>query len=339
MAVFLASAPLFAQSTGGISGIVLDGLGYVLPGTTITVSGDNLPNPRIATADATGKFVLNGLPVGLVTISIELAGFIYRKDQRLIDDVNIGVPFEQYEPVQALDPGLDLMPGTEDDQVMTVFNQSPDSLGQDRFSLTNPEGLEGDYTGLRLEARKLLERSWQMMASFSLGRSRGFLPGPGWESFEGSGFGTPLYDDPNTLINTKGRTFWDRDYVLRVSGSHADVLGFKLGGSFRIQNGQPLYRSIFLEKTLDGDALNQGIIEVLADPQGFDRHPRVLLIDARIERELDLGRYGRLGLIGDVFNLLNANTITELGQRGGTFGTVHEILAPRVFRIGLRYRF
>jgi hypothetical protein len=265
--------------------------------------------------------------------------FIYRKDQRLIDDVNPGVPFEQYEPVQALDPGLDLIPGTEDDQVMTVFNQSPESLGQDRFLLTNPEGFEGDYTGLRLEARRLLHRSWQMMASFSLGRSRGFLPGPGWESFEGSGFATPLYDNPNTLIHAHGKTFWDRNYVFRVSGSYADFVGFKLGGSFRLQGGQPLYRSILVDRSLGGESLNQGIIEVLADAQGFARHPRVLLIDARVEREFDLGRFGRLGLIGDVFNLLNANTVTEFGQRASTFGTVHEILAPRVLRIGLRYRF
>jgi hypothetical protein len=267
------------------------------------------------------------------------AHFIYRKDKRLIDDVNVGVPFEQYEEVVALDPGLDLVPGTTDDRPITVFNQSPESLGRDSFVLTNPEGLDGSYTGLMLEGRKRFANRWQMLASLTFSRSMGFLPGPGWEMNEGSGFATPLFANPNTLINAEGRTFWDRSYVFRVSGSYSDFYGFKLGGSLRAQTGQPLYRSINVAGGIDGTPLNQGVIEVLADSQGFMRHPRVFLMDIRAEREFALGKYGRLGLIGDVFNLTNANTVTEIAQRGRLFGVINKILSPRVIRIGVRYRF
>jgi hypothetical protein len=178
-----------------------------------------------------------------------------------------------------------------------------------------------------------------MLASLTLSKSTGYLPGPGWETYEGSGFATPLFANPNTLINAEGRTFWDRTYILRVSGSYDDLYGFKLGGSLRAQRGQPLYRSINVARTIDDIPLNQGPIEVLADPQGFSRHPRVLMIDLRVERELALGKFGRVGIVGDLFNLLNANTVTDIGQRGRLFGVINNILPPRVLRIGIRYRF
>jgi hypothetical protein len=267
------------------------------------------------------------------------AHFIYRRDKRLIDDINVGVPFEEYQEVVALDPGLDLVPGTPDDRPITVYNQSRESLGRDRFLLTNPEGLDASYVGLVLEGRKRFRDRWQMLASLTFGKSTGYLPGPGWETYEGSGFATPLFADPNTLINAEGRTFWDRSYVFRVSGSYDDFFGFKLGGSFRAQRGQPLYRSINVARSIDDVPLNQGLIEVLADPQGFMRHPRVLIVDFRVEKELALGKFGRLGIVGDIFNLANANTVTEIAQRGRLFGVINEILPPRVLRIGIRYRF
>jgi hypothetical protein len=267
------------------------------------------------------------------------AHLVYRKDRRLIDDVNVGVSFDQYEEVVALDPGLDLVPGTSDDRSITVYNQSPGSLGQDRFLLTNPNGLDASHVGLVLEGRKRLRERWQMLASLTLGESTGFLPGPGWESNEGSGLATPLFSNPNTLINAEGRTYWDRTYLFRLSGSYSDFYGFTLGGSFRAQRGQPLYRSISITAGIDGTPLNQGAIEVLADPQGFSRHPRVLLLDIRVERELSLGKIGRLAIIGDIFNMANANTVTEIAQRGRLFGVINTILPSRALRIGFRYRF
>jgi hypothetical protein len=42
----------------------------------------------------------------------------------------------------------------------------------------------------------------------------------------------------------------------------------------------------------------------------------------------------------DLFNTLNVNTITTLTTRNGsTFLQPTEIIAPRVFRLGVRYRF
>jgi hypothetical protein len=100
-----------------------------------------------------------------------------------------------------------------------------------------------------------------------------------------------------------------------------------------------MYRSILVSATLEGVPLNQGPVEILAEPQGAAIQPSVHLLDLRAEKTFLLGNAGRLDLLFDVFNSLNANTATEIASRRGAFGAIFEVLPPRVARIGVRYRF
>jgi hypothetical protein len=266
------------------------------------------------------------------------ATLLYRKDRKLIDDVNLGVPASAFQEGQALDPGRDLAIGTADDEVIPIFNQSPGTLGRDRFSLTNPEGLESRYRGIRIEAQKRAAR-WQVEASLSLSESEGYLPGPGLESRVGDSGATPLFNDPNSLTNAQGRTFWDRPRILRISGAWEWMWGIGFASAYRYQTGQPLYRSILVSSTLEGVPLEQGPVEVLAEPQGAAVQPSVHLLDVRVEKGFSLGNAGKLDLLFDLFNSFNANTATSISSRRGAFGAVLEVLPPRVARIGVRYRF
>jgi hypothetical protein len=266
------------------------------------------------------------------------AALFYRKDRKLIDDVNAGVPASAFQEGEALDPGRDLATGTADDGAVPIFNQSPETLGQDRFLLTNPGGLESRYRGLSIEADKRAPR-WQVKASFSLGESEGYLPGPGLESRAGDSAATPLFNDPNSLTNAHGRTFWDRPRILRVSGVCEWKWGLRFASTYRYQTGQPLYRSILVSATLEGIPLAQGPVEVLAEPQGAAVQPSVHLLDLRAEKGFSLGKAGSVDLVLDLFNSFNANTATSISSRRGAFGAILEILPPRVARIGVRYRF
>jgi len=266
------------------------------------------------------------------------ATLLYRKDRRLIDDVNVGVPGSAYQETEALDPGRDLAVGTSDDSVVPAFNQARETLGEDRFRLTNPEGLESRYRGIAIEADKRARR-WQVRAALSLSESEGYLPGPGFESQVGSPAATPLFNDPNSLTNARGRTFWDRPRILRVSGLYEWKWGMRFASAYRYQTGQPMYRSILVSATLEGVPLNQGPVEILAEPQGAAVQPPVHLLDVRAEKGFSVGRAGRLDLVFDLFNTFNANTATEVASRGGAFGAILEVLPPRVARIGVRYRF
>jgi hypothetical protein len=77
--VFLVSAalPALAQvQTGSILGAVTDSSGAVMPGVTITLSGDRLiGGPQNAVSDAAGAYRFDRLPPGTYTVKFELQGF------------------------------------------------------------------------------------------------------------------------------------------------------------------------------------------------------------------------------------------------------------------------
>ena len=75
-----------------------------------------------------------------------------RDDKNRIAAIDTGVPAQAFTPVSILDPGPDGIPGTFDDQRLTVYAQNPATLGQDRYLLTNPAGLRMFNSGLLAEA-------------------------------------------------------------------------------------------------------------------------------------------------------------------------------------------
>ena len=73
-ALFLA-IPLFAQTTGAISGRITDSTGAVLPGVTIQASGASVQGVRTATSDLAGLYRLPLLPPGDYLVYFSLDGF------------------------------------------------------------------------------------------------------------------------------------------------------------------------------------------------------------------------------------------------------------------------
>lgn len=85
LALFGTSTGLAQQQTGEIFGRVTDSSGAVLPGTTVTVTGPTLLQPRIATTSATGSYSVPELPIGRYSVSFELPGFrgVVREEIRI----------------------------------------------------------------------------------------------------------------------------------------------------------------------------------------------------------------------------------------------------------------
>jgi len=77
---------------------------------------------------------------------------LFRRDNKnRIAAIDTGVPPQAFTPVSILDPGPDGIPGTFDDQQLTVYAQNPATLGHDRYLLTNPAGLRMLDAGLLAE--------------------------------------------------------------------------------------------------------------------------------------------------------------------------------------------
>ncbi len=103
---------------------------------------------------------------------------LFRRDEKnRIAAIDTGVPDSAYQPSQILDPGPDALPGTFDDQTLTVYAQNPATLGKDQYLLTNPAGLRMLNEGMVAEARG----AWRWLqghASFMAVKSWG-LQNPG----------------------------------------------------------------------------------------------------------------------------------------------------------------
>ena len=70
------ASPLLAQrTTGGISGVVKDASGAVLPGATVSVSGENIVGSQTAHTNDEGFYRFLGLPPGEYQVSFALSGF------------------------------------------------------------------------------------------------------------------------------------------------------------------------------------------------------------------------------------------------------------------------
>src|SRR5262249_14372677 len=127
---------------------------------------------------------------------------IRRREDRLIETVNAGVPDASYRPTTFHDPGGDGIPGTVDDQDPRVDDQDPATLGMDRYVLTNPAGFRTLYQGAEL-AMELVEPVPRLLAriSFSAYRIVGMSSqAPESQEYDPGIIGN-LFDDPNTLIN------------------------------------------------------------------------------------------------------------------------------------------
>jgi len=68
--------PLAAQQKSGtVQGTVVDGDGQVLPGVTISVTGENMMGARNTVSDTNGVFRFMSIPPGNYTVAASLAGF------------------------------------------------------------------------------------------------------------------------------------------------------------------------------------------------------------------------------------------------------------------------
>src|SRR3989441_2230134 len=80
--LLLGSAQAFAQTTGNITGRVLDQQGAAVPGVTVTAKSPSTGFTRSEVSDAEGVYRLTALPVGTYDVTTELAGFttVAKKD-------------------------------------------------------------------------------------------------------------------------------------------------------------------------------------------------------------------------------------------------------------------
>jgi hypothetical protein len=263
--------------------------------------------------------------------------FFRRDDHRLIALQNAGVPFSDYTPVPYTDPGNDGIYGTGDDRQLTLYNENPSALGHDFLVLTNP-GLHASYKGFEAQVMARVRNSWEFSVSFTAGQTL-TRTSPGNSPFQNdTGFVGSLGTDPNTLVMSQGRTYFDRGYMGKISAYYAAPHGFYLATVVTYFDGVPFGRLLFV------NGFNQGPFFVRATPVGHPGGFQTQLnstVDIRLARDFGLRR-GTLSGYLDVFNLLNLNSNTrEADLTGPTFllRVPIAVETPRTARLGVAWKF
>ncbi len=122
-------------------------------------------------------------------------------------------------PVIVAVPAIDPVTG----QTVTLFNQRPETLGNNRQLLTNPSEFETEFDGFEISAQRRFADGYQFLTSYAYSTSditRTSISvsafGGEEEGAGGIGFGPSAFLNPNQLINnTSGPGFFDRTHCVQ----------------------------------------------------------------------------------------------------------------------------
>jgi len=267
---------------------------------------------------------------------------LFRRDEKdRIAAIDTGVTPQDYTPVTILDPGPDGIPGTFDDQRLTVYAQNPATLGHDQYLLTNPSGLRTLSSGVNAQLRTAW-RGVTVLAAFVAEKSYG-PTNPGNAVFENDpGVVGALFSDPNAQINATGRAFTDRAFTDKLAALYR--LPARWGG-VQIATVADYTDGLAFARMLLVTGLPQGPFLVATTPRGSpgggNRAQHVQNWNLRLSREWPLPP-GRISAIADLLNVTNEDlAIQQNDLTSPTFNLRLPIAIepPRFVRFEVRYRF
>lgn len=227
----------------------------------------------------------------------------------------------QYEPVEIWDE--------VGGKAITVYNQT--TPVEDNFlTMMNIPEYKQKYRALIMTLEKRLSHNWQFSTSFVWSKANGVSTlGP---IAQGTRNGI---QSPNDLINNNWDSLLqgDRTYAFKFQGTYFLPYGFGLSANFIAQTGKPIARMIPV------DGMDQGAFQVMAEPRGKTyRLDPMYILDLRLQKRFELG--GKLSALvsADVFNLFNADTMTQTVIVGTSesFMKPDAIAPPRRVQVALR---
>jgi len=265
------------------------------------------------------------------------ASWIQRKEHDPFTNIEIGIPFDYYDPIQRVDPGRDGLTGTADDGVITLYNERLPAVPSAEI-LGNDDRVAQRYKGLELTATKRYSNNWTMIAGYTWSRTE---------------VDATSVTSPNSFVNSIGRAGIDRAHNFKMTGSYLLPWDVQLGGNLRVLSGQPITRQISIP------GLNQnpnGNTTVLAEPRGSDTLPALFTLDLRMGKIIRFGAQ-QFEFDVDVYNVTNENTVYDVRTNTGRttvrlaadptapqvtfpmYKSPTNVLGPRIVRFNVTYRF
>ena len=211
----------------------------------------------------------------------------------------------------------------------------PNFMAGIREILTNPKkgdvGVAQDpfikWWGVILELNKRMSDNWSLKANYTYSRNTGNVT----QNAMAIG-GHISRSDPNSWINSGGRSMLDRPHVFKLTGTYIAPFDFFISPVVTYMSGFAY-----------GKNLTIGGTEVLTKKvDGSDRFPSQFNVDLRLEKAFLFNERYRIGIILDVFNLLNDDTVNgymSTNIDSDVFLTPASIVPPRIYQLGIRFMF
>ena len=212
------------------------------------------------------------------------------------------------------------------------------------------------YRGLEFLFNKRFSNKWQLMLSYIYSETTGTIDNTWGDDIGWGERNDQEASDPNFWINADGNATFDPTHMLKALGTYVLPFDISFNVYFRAITGEA-WAQRFRTSTRfpPGEYFGQGRITYFTEPRGSRHYDMQKTFDLRIEKVFTLAAKYRLGLIFDVFNVFNENTITDWGTRigydwiddpsdpGYTASTdghdLYEIINPRRIRLGIRLIF
>ncbi|MDI6845725.1 MAG: TonB-dependent receptor [Candidatus Saccharicenans sp.] len=235
----------------------------------------------------------------------------------------------------------------------TVYERTLETLENPDYLITNIEKAYKDgypwimmkpyrrYHGIQFQFNKRFSNRWQLLASYTLSKAWGTLDNGFADDI---GWGGDRYD-PNYWINADGNSTYDPTHMIKIQGTYViPWIDLSVNVYYHGTTGNTWTTRYRTQR------FNQGRITFFIEPRGSHHYPMDHQIDIRLEKIFTFQNKYRLGLIVDIFNLLNVDTITSWGTRWmydwrptqwpSTNGhQLYSIVNPRQARVGIRLMF
>ena len=301
--------------------------------TTTTGGGAN----RSIDPNLKGPFVdeyTAGLDLGLSRLVTVQFNYVRKIDGNGNYSTNLAQPYEAYTATRAgVDPGPDNTVGTSDDQTLTVYSvpTTYPGFGQNVERIVQATG-NNRYHAMGVTLNKQFANNYSFLASFDSDYRdlRNSTPRNPNETLYGPGTTTGNnYAAQNFQF---ARPSWN--YAVRMSGTYMLPKGFSYSSSFTAQSGDYFFREVQIR-----DASNTNVA-VRINPQA-GRYEWTKIWDNRVTKKIKTWKNQSIEGSFDLFNSLNVNMITAQNNRVGaaTYLQPTEIIAPRIARLGVKYRF
>jgi len=250
----------------------------------------------------------------------------------------IGITLADYAPGPTLTGTLP--DGTNYAVPTYIPNQAKVAAGGSGFLQSNWDGFSVDYHGLELNAVKRLSNRWMGRAGVSFNNAREHYQPQGLYNSNGNPTRTttePLVDGgqfaPLSTGNAAGGVFLNARWQFNANAMYQAAYGIEVAGNVFGRQGYPF--PLFRAQTLGADSG----LQVLVTPQiDTFRYDNVWNTDLRVARVFKL-RSVSLRLIGDLFNVRNANTVlirnNNVLANASVFNQITQNLSPRIFRAGI----